>query len=199
VENQPVAMKKKNGWKIASTAMIILLVVGVAKMGFLIWKNLDQQSQINSLNDKVKQLDAEKAQVVDEEVSTNVKSDTEITNQRGALLVQLETAFPKGSTNMGGPATIGGTIDVQYRANGYASARADATISNDGGGYSAKFYKADNDAGWKYFIGTQTNLLCSDYNTDDIRKAFIADECHPNDESVELTTVGNHYRLWTQE
>lgn len=45
-----------------------------------------------------------------------------------------------------------------------------------GGGY-ALFYRVSPDAEWQYFTGGQGPLSCSDYDTEDLRKAFAGDAC----------------------
>ena len=46
-----------------------------------------------------------------------------------------------------------------------------------GGGY-ALFYRVSPDADWQYFAGGQAPLNCSDYDTEDLRKAFAGDVCY---------------------
>jgi hypothetical protein len=40
------------------------------------------------------------------------------------------------------------------------------------------FYRVSPDAEWQYFTSTQAELECSEYNTDDIRKAYAGDKCY---------------------
>lgn len=40
------------------------------------------------------------------------------------------------------------------------------------------FYRVSPDAEWQYFTSTQDEVECSEYNTDDIRKAFAGDKCY---------------------
>lgn len=40
------------------------------------------------------------------------------------------------------------------------------------------FYRVSPDAEWQFFTSTQAELECSEYNTDDIRKAYAGDKCY---------------------
>ena len=46
-----------------------------------------------------------------------------------------------------------------------------------GGGY-ALFYRTSPEGKWQYFAGGQSYLDCSDYNTEDLKKAFAGDVCY---------------------
>jgi hypothetical protein len=57
------------------------------------------------------------------------------------------------------------------------------------GGYAGLFYQTP-DKTWSYFLGTQSSLLCSEYDTDDLKKAYLGDECldgADNNSTVKLT------------
>ena len=45
------------------------------------------------------------------------------------------------------------------------------------GGY-ALFYRVGTEAKWQYFTGGQSPLMCSDYDTEDLKKAFAGDTCY---------------------
>ena len=62
----------------------------------------------------------------------------------------------------------------QIDDSGYESyQRIRATI---GGGY-ALFYRSSAEDDWKYFTGGQSPLMCEEYDTDDLKKAFAGYEC----------------------
>ncbi len=50
---------------------------------------------------------------------------------------------------------------------------------NGGGG---EFYRVSPDSEWRFFAVTQSALECSDYNTDDLKKAFLGEVCHNGNE-----------------
>ncbi len=53
----------------------------------------------------------------------------------------------------------------------------------------AKFYRVSPDADWVYFKGGNgSDLYCSEYNTEDIKKAFAGDMCF-DDDSGEMITI----------
>ena len=43
---------------------------------------------------------------------------------------------------------------------------------------AALFYRVSPNDEWKYFIGTQAVLNCSDYNTEELKNAFAGDVCY---------------------
>ena len=52
------------------------------------------------------------------------------------------------------------------------------------GGGAGLFYRTSPEAEWQFFTGTQSELECSDYNTDDLKKAYLGDECWDNGPST---------------
>lgn len=46
------------------------------------------------------------------------------------------------------------------------------------GGATALFYRVNPDEPWQFFRATQIELLCSDYDADEIRKAFAGAKCY---------------------
>lgn len=56
--------------------------------------------------------------------------------------------------------------------------RLDASIY----GAVGLFYRVSPEAKWQFFMGTQSPLSCSDYNTEDLRKAFAGEVCYNESE-----------------
>lgn len=82
------------------------------------------------------------------------------------------TALPSlTSTTAFGPVKI-----RDSQVNGYQSAQASVGDVKGMGGYAALFYKKDGGT-WKYFKGTQEIIPCTEYNTTDLRNAFMGDAC----------------------
>ncbi len=76
-----------------------------------------------------------------------------------------------------------GTPKITEKTDGYKN----ATIgmgSNDTavGGYAGLFYAKDNV--WTYWTGTQSELMCSEFNTQALQKSFEGDTCY--DETTQL-------------
>lgn len=46
------------------------------------------------------------------------------------------------------------------------------------GGAMGLFYRSSPESNWQYFTGTQAVLSCSDYNTDDLKRAFAGSVCY---------------------
>ncbi len=78
------------------------------------------------------------------------------------------------------------TPKITQKGNGFASASI-AISSADGGagGFAGLFYAKDTE--WTYWKGTQSVLLCSDYNTPDLQYAFTGDTCE--DAAGQMSTV----------
>lgn len=53
------------------------------------------------------------------------------------------------------------------------------------GGAMGMFYRVNQDADWQFFKGTQMVLSCSEFGTDDLKKAFSDSVCY--DESIDQT------------
>lgn len=92
------------------------------------------------------------------------------------------TALPSlTSTTFFGPVKI-----KDSQADGYQNAQVSVGDVKDMGGYAALFYKKDGGS-WKYFKGTQEIIPCTEYNTTDIRNAFMGDACWDNTTNKEST------------
>lgn len=52
------------------------------------------------------------------------------------------------------------------------------------GGGAGLFYRTSPEAEWQFFTGTQSELECSDYNTDDLKKAYLGEPCWDNGQST---------------
>ena len=46
------------------------------------------------------------------------------------------------------------------------------------GGAAGLFYRTSPESKWQYFKATQSPLDCSDYDTDDLKKAYLGEECY---------------------
>lgn len=51
------------------------------------------------------------------------------------------------------------------------------TISVGTSNAAGLFYRVSPDAEWQYFTSTQAELECSEYNTEDLKKAYAGDKC----------------------
>ena len=56
------------------------------------------------------------------------------------------------------------------------------------GGFAALFYQGP-DATWKFFKGTQNILPCSDYATEEVKKAYLGQQCLDTATDNENATV----------
>ncbi|QQS19813.1 prepilin-type N-terminal cleavage/methylation domain-containing protein [Candidatus Saccharibacteria bacterium] len=63
------------------------------------------------------------------------------------------------------------------KVSGYQKAQISQGSIDSGGGSTALLYKKNNDP-WVYFRNTQQDILCSEYNTTDLRNAFKGDVCY---------------------
>lgn len=60
---------------------------------------------------------------------------------------------------------------------GYLKATVEYRNVGEDGGSSLLFYKK-SDSGWQYFTGTQGEIVCTQYNTADLKAAFKGDACY---------------------
>lgn len=76
-----------------------------------------------------------------------------------------------------GENVILGTPEITSKADGYKNATISMGNGDGGiGGYAGLFYAKDNV--WTYWTGTQSALMCSEYNTQALQKAFEGDTCY---------------------
>ena len=59
------------------------------------------------------------------------------------------------------------------------------TITVGVGGAAGLFYRTDKDAAWQFFTGTQDMIGCDRYNTENLKKAYLGEQCY----DVENQTV----------
>ncbi len=60
------------------------------------------------------------------------------------------------------------------------------TIQVSIGGAVGLFYRANANSEWKFFTATQGPLKCSDYSTDELKKAFAGDVCYDGDKESKV-------------
>ena len=93
------------------------------------------------------------------------------------LILGLETAYYEKEGKY--PSVIYGIRDIensQYTPYQTLNVRI-------GGGY-ALFYRVSPEEKWQYFAGGQSALPCSDYNTEDLKKAFAGNVCYEGDQEI---------------
>ena len=78
--------------------------------------------------------------------------------------------------------TIKDSKTAGYKTAHISLAAYGATV----GGFAGLFYQTP-DGTWHYFLGSQSELLCTQYNTDDLKKAYLGEMCY--DEKDESATV----------
>lgn len=74
--------------------------------------------------------------------------------------------------------------------SGYARATLGVSGANfdSVGGFAALFYQTP-DKEWHFFIGTQNIVPCSDYNSIDLKKAYLGESCYDAEANNEEATV----------
>ena len=55
------------------------------------------------------------------------------------------------------------------------------------GGGAGLFYRTSPEEKWQFFTGTQAAPGCDEYNTDDLKKAYLGETCYSDDGMVEST------------
>lgn len=75
----------------------------------------------------------------------------------------------------------GNPIEKASKTEGYTTAQVGlGSVLDDQsmpGGAAGLFYKTP-DGKWHFFTGTQAALACADYNTDDLKKAYLGEPCY---------------------
>jgi nitrate reductase NapE component len=194
MENQPMVASSKNHWKTVGIILVVLVIGLGGALGYLIWKNNDKGTQIGNLNSQVEKLETEKNEIINTNDNPTTP-DIQVVNTgaHGYILKQLQEVYgSRASGPSGDVGKLSGTLSVDYHDNGYASVSTNVGFS-DGSGATEMFYRTSDDSDWKYFMGTQSPLLCKDFNTADIRKAFIEYTCF--DTNNNTNSVGAHYKL----
>lgn len=64
---------------------------------------------------------------------------------------------------------------VSEKANGYSNAKVSMGSTSSIGGFSGLFYAKDGN--WAFWKGSQSLLPCSDYNSSDLQRSFLEEEC----------------------
>lgn len=95
-----------------------------------------------------------------------------LTDDEKNLLVELETAYfektGKYPTILGGkPSEIKNSTYSPYQ-----------TLWINVGGAAGLFYRTSSESKWQYFTATQGTLECKAYDTDDLKKAYLGEECY---------------------
>jgi len=103
----------------------------------------------------------------------------------------LATAYldflAKGTTETAGAPSIGTPTISDSKTADYKT--AEATISSPlaaTGGASGLFYQTP-DGTWHFFKAAQSETNCSDYNTDDLKKAYLGNTCYDSVNTTEST------------
>ena len=108
-------------------------------------------------------------------VCANISDYTKLIQDVAPFAEAYKTANPDETTTL---AYL--TPKITQKGNGYASASVAMTSPEDGaGGFAGLFYSKDTS--WTYWRGTQSVLLCSDYNSPDLQYAFTGDTCEGPD------------------
>ena len=104
-----------------------------------------------------------------------------LTKEKIELVGELETAYFEKTGEY--PGNMYGLVN-EIKDSQYAPYQ---TLRVAIGGGSALFYRVSPDAKWQYFAGGQGLLGCDEYNTEDLKKAFVGDICF--DDSNNESTV----------
>ncbi len=104
---------------------------------------------------------------------------TWLTDSEMALASELTTAYYEKEGEY--PTVIYG-LNNSVKNSQYAPYQ---TLMVEVGGAAGLFYRTAPEEKWQFFAGTQSPLDCSDYNTDDLKKAYLGEVCYNG--SVEST------------
>lgn len=102
---------------------------------------------------------------------------TWLTEDDKALISELEAAYREKEGEYPIELNIG--VAVKIRDSEYAPYQSFGAGVK---GAVGLFYRTGPDAKWQFFTSVQGPLECSEYNTDDLRKAFAGDYCYNGEE-----------------
>lgn len=107
-----------------------------------------------------------------------------LTDDEKNLVSELETAYYDKN---GKYPTVISNIENKIKDSEYSPYQ---NLKVNIGGAAGLFYRTSPDAKWQFFVGTQSVLDCSDYNTDDLKKAYVGEVCYDtvtrSDSTVQL-------------
>lgn len=99
----------------------------------------------------------------------------------------VEAYMQSDQYETGGNMLYSGLTIKESSVAGYSNAELGVGTVDGVGGFAALFYRTSENAEWKFFIGTQNNLACTQYDTLELKKAYVGTECF--DAKDTLTTV----------
>lgn len=76
------------------------------------------------------------------------------------------------------------------RTRGYKTAEASIYNEAQGGGAMGLFYMVPGATKWEFFRSTQEIVPCSDYNTNDLKRAYYGERCFDIGTNSDTMTVG---------
>ena len=98
---------------------------------------------------------------------------TWLTDEETELISELGAAY-QNKTSQTSPIAI----DVQSISIKDSEYEPYQTLRVSLGGGIGKFYRTSPDSKWQFFVVTQAPLYCSEYDTDDLKKAFLGEVCY---------------------
>lgn len=104
-----------------------------------------------------------------------------LTEADKALVAELATAYYEKEGEY--PTVIYGLND-NIKNSQYGPYQ---TLTVAVGGAVGLFYRTSPDAKWQFFAGTQAVLGCDEYNTDDLKKAYLGEPCYNYDTQTDST------------
>ncbi|MCL2869625.1 hypothetical protein FWF48_02345 [Candidatus Saccharibacteria bacterium] len=104
--------------------------------------------------------------------------------------VEAMRASADPTTNQGPQVktAYGGLNITNSRIKPYQKAQIGVHSFPTGGGYVALFYRVDKNATWKFFRGLQQAPSCDEFNTPDLKKAFVDDSCYSGNQLTLVKT-----------
>ncbi|MDR0957561.1 MAG: hypothetical protein LBM09_03245 [Candidatus Nomurabacteria bacterium] len=195
-----VNTKKTDVWKILSIIFAVLLVTSLTFTGIFAKQSYDQGLKNDEIQEELNAIKDKTAESSDDSSSSESGEDTATINSAEYLknvLSELKTSFPDKK--------LGDLISVNYSnesSNGNDIWRAKTHIRTGAGEFDdavAMFYRIGNDSEWKYFASVQSDSLCEDYNTDELKEAFAEERCYyydtPNSVGAITTNVYHFFNF----
>lgn len=135
-------------------------------------------SDVYISNDTICVVDSAKSGIISPPVRLQCGSEYEYNQDLASYNSSLD--FASTYTAAGNEINTGDVFLVESDSPsttiGFRKARVTYASLNDIGSFTMLFYR-EKDNAWKYFTGVQSPLLCTEYNTEEIKYAFKGDAC----------------------
>ncbi len=174
-----LAPKKPTGLIIATVAASVIALASVATTIVTLVKADQKSEEIAELSAKIERLQQNTATESTSNTTNTTTTNTTTANTALSLAEQLKNAYKNKEGKELSSINVAEQDIKNSTVSPYQTVVANIVIDL-GGNYTtspALFYRVSPNAEWQYFTLSQGQLPCSDYNTDDLKKAYAGETC----------------------